>query len=176
MITTIAYTLPFLVLAFHIFLVVAFLALVFRKSWGRSLVGWAGKNSLLLGLALSIIAVGGSLFYSSGVGFPPCILCWWQRVAIYPLLALFLVAIFRRDRGVFSYVLPLSLVGLIISLYHSYVQWGGSPLIPCDATASCSKLYVYAFGYITIPTMSMTIAIAAILLYFANRVYENRNS
>ncbi|MBX4206228.1 disulfide bond formation protein B [Candidatus Parcubacteria bacterium] len=172
MIQTIAWLMPFLVLGFHLFLVVAVFALIFRKSWGRSLVHWVGKHAITLGLLLSVIAVGGSLFYSNGVGFEPCYLCWWQRIALYPLLVLFLTALKDKDRGVFKYTMRLSVIALILALYHSYVQWGGNPLIPCSATASCAKLYVYAFHYITIPTMSLTIAVSVILLWLANRLYQ----
>ena len=156
---------------FHVFLAVSVLALIFKDSWGRSMVIWAGERALVLGFVVSLIAVLGSLFYSNGVGFEPCYLCWWQRILIFPMLVLFATALIKRDRGVFSYVMPLSIIALIIALYNSYVQWGGNPLIPCDATASCAKLYVYAFGYVTIPTMSLTMAIAFVLLWFANRAY-----
>jgi disulfide bond formation protein DsbB len=176
MIAQIQSALPFLVVGFHLILVFSLLALIFRNSWGKKVVHLAGQYSLHLGLLVAIIAVLGSLFYSNGVGFEPCYLCWWQRVALYPLLVLFTSALFVKDRGVFRYILSLSLIGMILSLYHSYVQWGGSPLIPCDATASCTKLYVYAFNYVTIPTMSLTISVAMVLLYFANKVYENRHA
>lgn len=174
MIAVIQQIVPYLVLLSHVAMAVLLFALVFKNSWGRDIVRLVGRYAIALGLLVSIIAVLGSLFYSNAVGFPPCYLCWWQRIAIYPLLVLFTVAIFKKDRGVFNYVLPLSLIGLVLSLYHSYVQWGGSPLIPCDATASCSKLYVYAFGYITIPTMALSIAVTMLLLVWANKVYQSR--
>lgn len=172
MINTIQSVLPFLVLFSHIALVVLFISLIMKNGFSR----WVGKHSLMLGFLTALVAVVGSLFYSNGVGFEPCYLCWWQRIAIYPLLPILAVALFKKDRGVFRYVLPLSIIGVVLSIYHSYVQWGGSPLIPCDATASCSKLYVYAFGYITIPTMSLTIALAMMLLYWSNKIYENRHA
>jgi disulfide bond formation protein DsbB len=126
-----------------------------------------------LSLILSIGAVFGSLFYSNVMGFEPCILCWWQRMATYPLLPLFSVALYKKDRGVFAYALPLALIAGFISIYHSYIQWGGSPLIPCDASGSCSKLFVYEFGYVTIPTMVLSVAVLYILLYVANRFYKH---
>lgn len=174
MISTLQSLLPLFVVIFHIFLVVSLLALIFRTSFGAPLVAWAGEHALALGLALGLITVGGSLFYSNGVGFEPCYLCWWQRVALYPMLVLFITALINRDRSVFAYVFPLSLIALILATYHSYVQWGGTPLVPCDVTASCAKLYVYAFGYVTIPTMSLTMAVAFLLLTWANKVYRER--
>jgi disulfide bond formation protein DsbB len=176
MINTVASTLPFLILLSNIMMVVFFLALLGKASWGQGLVKWVGKHALVLGFWMSFSAVLGSLFYSNVMNFLPCILCWWQRIAIYPLVVLFTVALKKQDRGVFSYVLPLSLMALVISTYHSYVQWGGSPLIPCSATATCTKIYVDAFGYITIPTMVLSISIAFLLLYWANKIYENRHA
>lgn len=172
MIATIAYYVPFLVLASHVGLAVLFVSLVMKNDFAR----WVGKHALALGFLIAFVAVLGSLFYSNGVGFTPCYLCWWQRIFIYPMLVLFIVALVKKDRGVFSYILPLALLDLLFASYHSYVQWGGNPLIPCDATASCAKLYVYAFHYITIPTMSLTVALAVLLVYWANRVYEHRHA
>ncbi len=142
----------------------------------NSLSQWVGKHAILLGFLVALGAICGSLFYSEVVGFPPCVLCWWQRMAIYPLLPLFLVALLEKDYGVFKYVIPLSVLGGIVALYHSYVQWGGSPFIPCDATASCSKLYVYAFGYVTIPTMSLSVLVAFLLLAWASKAYSQSRS
>lgn len=176
MIASIQSLVPALVVAFDAFLLVGLVALIFRHTFGRPLVRWASKHALALGFIVSLIAVAGSLFYSNGVGFEPCYLCWWQRIALYPMLPLFLVAFLKKDRGVFKYILPLALVGLVLSTYHAYVQWGGNPLIPCDATASCAKLYVYAYGYVTIPTMSLTIVAAMLLLYWANKTNENRHA
>ena len=168
--------LPWAVLASNIAALVLFVSLIFRDSFGREIATWAGKHALALGLLVSSGAVFGSLFYSNVMGYEPCVLCWWQRLAIYPTFILFLTALFRKDRKVFHYVFPLSLIAAVISTYHSYVQWGGSPLIPCDVEGTCNRLYVYAFGYITIPTMVLSVAVLLILLWWANKIYENRNS
>lgn len=165
--------LPWAVVGSNIFAALLLLALLTRDSWGESMVKWTGQYALKLGFALSLGVVFGSLFYSNVMNFEPCVLCWWQRIALYPLLPIFAVALFKRDRGVFKYVLPLSLVAAVISIYHSYIQWGGSPLIPCDAEGSCSKLFVYEFGYVTIPTMVLSAAALYLLLYFANRFYKH---
>lgn len=174
MVNTLVEFMPVAVLISNFIALILFLALLARSSWGSGIAHWFGRHAIALGLLISAVAVSGSLFYSNVVGFEPCYLCWWQRIAVYPLLILFLVAIFKNDRGVFRYALPVSLVALVLSIYHSYIQWGGSSLIPCDATASCSKLYVYALGYITIPTMVFSIAVLVVLLWWANRVYQPR--
>ncbi len=176
MVNLISELLPLVVLISNVLGAVLLVALLTKHSFGRGIVHWVGRHALTLGLLVALVAVSGSLFYSNVKGYTPCILCWWQRMAVYPLLVLFVVALWKKDRRVFRYVLPLSVIGLIISIYHSYVQWGGSPLIPCDATATCNKLYVFTYGYITIPTMVVSATILMILFYFANRVYENSHS
>ena len=61
-------------------------------------------------------AVVGSLIYSQIVGFPPCDLCWWQRIFMYPQVIILLVAMRRKDKGIIDYLMPLSIIGAIISL------------------------------------------------------------
>ncbi len=155
---------------------IASVALLVSLIWRLPLAKWVGRYALMLGFLLSLSAVLGSLYYSEIIGFEPCVLCWWQRIAIYPLLVLFTVALISKDRGVFRYVLPFSVITAILAVYQSYIQWGGNPLIPCGTAVSCTKLYVYEFGYITIPTMSLSIAFAMILLWWANKANESRHS
>lgn len=178
MIGTIQSLFPYLVLASHVLLAILFLALIFRNSWGREMAEFVGKHSIVLGLIVSLAAVGGSLFYSELVGYPPCVLCWWQRLFLYPQVILFVVALWWKDKGVYKYSAALALIAGIIALYHSYVYWGGESLLPCTALGgACSKIYVMAFGYITIPSMSLTIVLYLLLLAWANYLYtKNANS
>lgn len=165
--------LPIGVVISNVFAAILLLALIFKRR--SSLVHFVGKHAVSLGFLLALGAVIGSLFYSEIIGFEPCVLCWWQRVAIYPLLALFTVAVYKKDRGVFSYVVPLSLIATVISLYHSYVYWGGKSILPCTALGgACSKIYVYAFGYVTIPAMVLSIAVLMLLFAWANKVYQSK--
>ena len=164
-----------LVLTSHFIIAVVLVSLIFKSDWGGCVIGWAGRHALWLGLIVSLTAVLGSLFYSNIVGFPPCNLCWWQRIFIYPQLVLFLVAVKTSDFKVFRYSVPLAVVASIISIYHMFVQMGGNSILPCSATASCAKLYVYAFGYITIPSMALTISVAILLLAWIRNIYENRH-
>jgi disulfide bond formation protein DsbB len=174
MIAFIQTAVPYLVVASHVILAFLILALVFRKSWGHSIVAFVSRHALWLGFLVALVAVLGSLFYSNVVGFAPCVLCWWQRVFIYPQLVLFLVALSKKDRGVFAYSVALSMLAGIVALYHSYVYWGGESLLPCTALGgACSKIYVYAFGYVTIPAMSLTIALFFLLLAWANRIHKH---
>ena len=156
----------------HIVFIFILIACFFYKSFGRPIVLFIGKNSIAFGFLITLSAFVGSLVYSNYIGFIPCELCWWQRIFLYPQVVLFLVALYKHDEGVFKYVVPLSFLALLISLYHTYIQLGGTTsVLPCTVTgAVCAKVYVLQFGYITIPTMAVTVALYVILLAFVRRL------
>jgi disulfide bond formation protein DsbB len=117
------------------------------------------KHSLALAWIVAIVATLGSLFYSDIAGYEPCKLCWLQRIFMYPLAVILGIATFKKDRGIISYALPVLTIGLLISIYHNYIYYGGSTPWPCEAFGlgvSCTKRYVFELGYITIPMMSLT--------------------
>jgi disulfide bond formation protein DsbB len=126
-----------------------------------------GKYSFLFAGIIAITATLSSLFYSNIAGFAPCILCWWQRIFLYPQAIIFAMAAFVKDKHIRTFCLIFSIIGGIISIYHSYLQFGGSPLIPCaaaGASVACTFRYFLEFGYITIPTMALTTFVILILL------------
>lgn len=177
MVENIVYILPYKVLASHIIFVVLFVALLFRNSWGKTIVSWLGKHAVILAFFLSLSAVIGSLFYSEVAGFEPCVLCWWQRVFIFPLPVILGVALWKKDKSVFKYIVPLVTLSAVVAIYQSYVYLGGSSLLPCTAVGgACSKVYVMAFGYITIPTMSLTISLYVMLLTWAKKIYDKNSN
>lgn len=138
-----------------------------KSTWANKLVGFVRAWWLPTAFAIVVGSFIGSLFYSELAGFPPCSLCWYQRIFIYPQIILLGGALIWRDRSVARYILPLSVIGAIIAIYNSYLQYGGSPFIPCgtDPTAiDCAQRLVFEFGYVTIPLMSLTAFILLILL------------
>lgn len=161
-------------LLLHVLLLLVFIAFIFRKSWGRESIEWISRHTIVLSFFLSLGAVIGSFLYSLVLGYEPCELCWWQRVFLYPLLPIFAVALYKKRTDVYDYVLPLVSVAGILALYHTYIQLGGtSSILPCTAAGgACTKVYVLAFGYITIPTMSLTVVLWIILLAFLKRNYD----
>lgn len=177
MISTIQTLVPYVIVASHIVFVILFFALVFRKSWGRKLANFVGKHAVLLAFLVALGAISGSLFYSEIVGFEPCVLCWWQRVFVYPQVIIFGVALWKRNKSPFLYAVPLVSLSALLALYHSYVYMGGQSILPCTALGgACSKIYVFAFGYITIPMMSLTVSLYVLLLAWAHKIYKNENS
>ena len=173
MISFIQTFLPYTVVASHVVLVFLFVAMLSRKSWGKGLTRFIGTHALAFGFLASLAAISGSLFYSELVGYEPCSLCWWQRVFLYPQVLLFAVALWKRDRGVFKYSAALVLCAGILALYQSYVYMGGTSILPCTALGgACSKNYVMEFGYVTIPSMSLTIVLYFLFLSWVNRLYQ----
>jgi disulfide bond formation protein DsbB len=133
------------------------------------LVGWRTPGDavraavegyeLWLVFLVSSIATGGSLFFSEIAGFVPCELCWYQRICMYPLSIITLLAALANDRRVARYLLPLPLVGAGISVYHLLVEnhvvkQGQACLI--SAPGGCATKWINEFGYMTIPTLALT--------------------
>ncbi|MBX4181419.1 disulfide bond formation protein B [Candidatus Parcubacteria bacterium] len=169
--------LPYIVVASHVLLVILFFAAISHKSWGKDITHFIGKHALLLGSLIALGAVSGSLFYSEIVKYEPCTLCWWQRIFIYSQLPIFLVALKKKDRSVFTYSLILSILAGILALYQSYVYMGGTSILPCTALGgACSKNYVMEFGYISIPSMSLTVVLYFLIIGWFNRLYKHENS
>ena len=157
------------------------LALLTVASWGASVVLVAAHvaprlrprvSDLLAGQVLPLaflvaaISMAGSLYLSEVAHFPPCRLCWFQRIAMYPQVLLLGVAWYRRDEGIRHYVLPLSVIGALISTYHLLLERfpsleGSSG---CDPANPCTIRWVEQFGFITIPTMALSAFVLIALL------------
>src|SRR5690606_30776391 len=124
---------PVLILISHVVIGFLILALVFRQSWGRVVSGWVGERAVFLAWIGAIIAMLGSLFYSVVLGYEPCVLCWWQRVLLFPLVIILGLAWWRGDRSIFRYSTPLVILAGVISLYQSYANLGGTSLLSCTS-------------------------------------------
>ncbi len=128
------------------------------------------QNSAYLAWAVALIASLGSLGFSQILHYTPCVLCWYQRIAMYPLVVILAVGILTADKKLANYVLPLSIGGGVIAFYHSLLQWGILPekIAPCVAGVSCLTKYINWFGFITIPFMSLIafVIITALMLNY----------
>lgn len=115
---------------------------------------------------IASVATLGSLFFSEVMGFAPCVLCWWQRIFIYPLVLIFGAGLFSFDRGVIKYSLPLAISGWLVALYHSLLYWGIIPksIQPCSEGVPCTEKYIELFGFLSIPFMSFLAFTAIIAL------------
>ncbi len=120
---------------------------IFKSNWAIVFVCWL----------IATISTLGSLFFSEIMGFPPCVLCWYQRIFVYPLVLIFSVGLFPFDKGVVKYALPLALAGWFIALYHNLLYSGIIPenIQPCSQGVSCTERYIDLFGFLTIPMLSL---------------------
>ena len=119
---------------------------------------------------LAAIATMGSLFFSEVMEIQPCVLCWYQRIFMYPLVVIFLVGMFPLDRNVVRYGLPIAVIGWGTSVYHYLLYSGYIPenMQPCSQGVSCTEVNLELLGFITIPMLSILsyTAIIALLLVF----------
>jgi len=114
------------------------------------------SKSLLFAWLTSIIAMVGSLFFSERMGFVPCTFCWYQRILMYPLVLFLGLAFYRNDREIYKYVLPMSLIGMLVSGYHYALQKLPSlhEFSSCTSGVPCSGQYINWFGFVTIPFLA----------------------
>ena len=119
-------------------------------------------------LVVSSIATLGSLTFSEVLNFNPCILCWYQRIFMYPLVIISGIALLTFDAKAKKYILSLSVIGFLIALYHVLLQFFPEILKCTDEVAKCSTKQFATFGYITIPVMSLTAFLILILISFLN--------
>jgi disulfide bond formation protein DsbB len=118
--------------------------------WGYEL--WAA-------FVVAAIATGGSLFFSEIAHFVPCELCWFQRICMYPLSIVTLLAAVRGDYRVARYLLPLPVVGACVSVYHLLVENGvveQAKACLASAPGGCATKWIDEFGWMTIPTLALT--------------------
>jgi disulfide bond formation protein DsbB len=105
---------------------------------------------------IASVATLGSLFFSEVMGHPPCVLCWYQRICMYPLVLVLPAGLFPFDRNIVRYALPLSLAGSLIAVFHLLLVAGYIPEIikPCIQGIPCTEVQIVWFGFVTIPLLS----------------------
>lgn len=106
---------------------------------------------------VALLATAGSLFFSYVMDFDPCVLCWYQRICLFPLVVVLARGLFPFDRGAVKYALPLATLGWVVAAYHNLVQAGVVPegLQPCAKGVSCTEEYLKLFGVLSIPALSL---------------------
>ncbi|MDA1674874.1 disulfide oxidoreductase [Bacillus cereus group sp. TH152-1LC] len=113
-------------------------------------------NHIRISWLVALVATLGSLFFSEIMHFIPCTLCWYQRILMYPLVIFLGVAMIRNNEDVPYYVLPMSILGMIISGYHYSIQKIISmpKLTTCTTGTPCTGQYVNWLDFITIPFLA----------------------
>lgn len=132
------------------------------------------RYGMVYALVVAIASIVGSLGFSEGYAYAPCKLCWVQRIFHYPQAFLFAIALYYKDARVWTYSIWLSVVGFIVAGYQVLIQFNPTlaessfcTIVP--AAESCSDILIRAYGYISIPVMSLTLFTCLIILYLYQR-------
>lgn len=106
---------------------------------------------------VAFVSALGSLFFSEVMEFAPCVLCWYQRICMFPLVFILARGLFPLDLNVVKYALPLAVAGWLLAVYHGliYAGWVPADLQPCTKGVSCSEEYIQLFGFLSIPLLSL---------------------
>lgn len=115
------------------------------------------EGSLYVAWIQSIAAMVGSYYFSEIRHFTPCNLCWYQRIFMFPLVIIIAVGILKKDKDIYKYVLPLSIIGWFVAFYQVLLEKGiiKENLLPCTIGAACTTKYINYLGFITIPLLSL---------------------
>lgn len=109
-----------------------------------------------IALGMAAIAMAGSLYYSEVVGFLPCEYCWYQRIAMYPLVPILGAAVLTDDRAIRRYTIPLASIGALIAAYHYTIQhFPNLAMAECALGIPCTAAYVWKFDFVSIPFMAL---------------------
>ena len=115
------------------------------------------RVGLWLAWLVALVTTLGSLYFSEIAHFTPCKLCWYQRIAVYPLAIVLLVAALKRDRRIAWYVVPVAIIGAGFAAYQTQLQAFPSQHSSfCTTTEPCTVRYVWEFGFVSLPLMALS--------------------
>jgi disulfide bond formation protein DsbB len=124
---------------------------------------------VFLAWLIASVSTLGALFLSQVVGIVPCVLCWYQRIFMFPLVFVLAAGLFPFDAGIVRYALPLTVVGWMIAFFHVLIVAGVVPesIRPCAQGVPCKDQQIEWFGFLTIPLFSLiAFSLIGVLLVF----------
>jgi disulfide bond formation protein DsbB len=127
---------------------------------------------LFLAWLLATVSTLGALFLGEVMGYTPCLLCWYQRICMFPLVLILAAGLFPLDVKVVRYALPLAVSGWLLAVYHLALVAGLIPenILPCQKGVPCSDLQVIWFGFINIPLLSvLAFSFIIVMLFMTHR-------
>ena len=131
---------------------------------------------LFLAWLIATASTLGSLFFSYVMELPPCVLCWYQRICLFPLVIILAQGLFPLDRQVIRYALPLTAAGWLLAAYHNLLYAGIVPasMLPCSKGVSCTEEYIELSGFLSIPLLALLAftVLMAILITLKRRSRE----
>lgn len=125
-----------------------------------------GQFALAVAFLIALAATLGALFIGEVLGRMPCTLCWYQRIAMFPLVVVFGVALWRDDLSARLTAWPLAVAGLAVAFWHSGLYAGAIPqaIVPCTQDGpSCTDAAAQTVLGLPLPYLSLA-AFAAILV------------
>jgi disulfide bond formation protein DsbB len=133
-------------------------------------------NLLFACWLIATVSALGSLFFSEVMEFPPCILCWYQRIAVFPLVLILPMGLFPFDANAAKFALPLTVAGLLVAVYHNLLYAGLIPksIQPCTQGVPCTEKYIELFGFLSIPLLSLLALAAMTALLISVKRRNNR--
>lgn len=133
---------------------------------------------LLAQFIVSLASIFGSLFFSEIMKFPPCNLCWYQRIFIYPVALIILTGLYLGSKDVNKFLTPFISIGLLFSVYHNLVYYKViQVIVPCTELAPCTAQQLNYLGFITIPLLSLFAFLTLLLLnLYTNKMDSKKGS
>jgi disulfide bond formation protein DsbB len=137
--------------------IVTLAAVVFEKqtTWASAVLTQVRASGLWIICMITTGAMVGSLYFSENVGFAPCKLCWYQRIAMYSIAIISFVAALRNDKNIARYTIVLAPLGLIVSTYHYLLEW--FPTLEtsvCSLDVPCTAVWFRELGFVTLCFMA----------------------
>ena len=137
--------------------IITLVAVVFEKSmsWADAWLTQVRASGLWIICMITTGAMVGSLYFSEKVGFAPCKLCWYQRIAMYSIAIISFVAALRNDKNIARYTIVLAPIGLVVSTYHYLLEW--FPTLEtnvCSLDVPCTAVWFRELGFVTLCFMA----------------------
>jgi disulfide bond formation protein DsbB len=148
--------------------VITFASLAVNSAWSATWLATVRQYGVWAICAITSTAMIGSLYFSESVGYAPCKLCWYQRIAMYSIAIISFVAALRKDNGIARYTVVLAPIGLLVSTYHYLLEWGViNESSVCSLDVPCTSIWFREFGFVTLCFMAGTAFIATIAFSIA---------
>lgn len=135
------------------------------------------SNALVGAWLIALISTLSALFIGEVMGRTPCVLCWYQRIAMFPLAVVLGIACYLSDLDVRRYALPLAIAGGAIAFWHSLLFAGfiSESIQPCTQNGpSCSGEDQVLFGILPLPYLSLAAFCLISLLLFLSKKEEQK--
>ncbi len=125
---------------------------------------------LYLAWLISLIATFFSLYLSVIKRIPPCELCWYLRICLFPLVIILGQAAYCHFRAIVPFVIALPLIGMLLSIYQLIFALTHNNAL-CIGSSECVRLSSSLFNSpIAIPILGiLAFALINLFLLLAKR-------